>query len=117
MLVTHDMGVIAETADRVAVLYAGRVVEVGEVGAVIGSPKHPYTAGLMGSIPPLQRRVPRLAQIDGSMPRPDSIPTGCAFHPRCTVVGARCSREMPPLVETGTSRAACWVYTGGVHHD
>lgn len=115
MLVTHDMGVIAETADRVAVLYAGKVVEVGDVATVVRSPKHPYTAGLMASIPPLQRRVPRLAQIDGSMPRPGSVPIGCAFHPRCSAVGPRCSREIPPMVQTDTSRAACWVYSGGVH--
>jgi peptide/nickel transport system ATP-binding protein len=115
MLVTHDMGVIAETADRVAVLYAGRVVEVGDVDTVIRSPKHPYTAGLMGSIPPLQSRVARLAQIDGSMPRPDSMPTGCAFHPRCGRAGARCARELPALVATGTSQAACWLYSGGVN--
>ncbi len=115
MLVTHDMGVIAETADRVAVLYAGRVVEVGDVATVVGSPQHPYTAGLMASIPPLSTRRPRLAQIDGSMPRPDRIPPGCAFHPRCGSAGPRCAQVVPALVETGTSQAACLLYSGGVN--
>ena len=80
MLVTHDMGVIAETADRVAVMYAGRLVEIGPVTDVIANPQHPYTAGLMGSIPALSARVPMLTQIDGSMPRLDAIPHGCAFN-------------------------------------
>lgn len=114
MLVTHDMGVIAETADRVAVLYAGRIVEVGHVDAVIHAPKHPYAKGLMDSIPPLEGRVARLAQIDGSMPRPDSIPEGCAFHPRCTLAGPHCRIAVPGLVETEGSRTACWLYSGGV---
>ncbi|MBL8304582.1 MAG: ABC transporter ATP-binding protein, partial [Ideonella sp.] len=83
MLVTHDMGVIAETCDRVAVMYAGRVVEIGPVQAVIHAPSHPYTAGLMGSIPSMDEDREQLLQIDGSMPRLTSIPGGCAFHPRC----------------------------------
>ena len=113
MLVTHDMGVIAETADRVAVLYAGRVVEVGPVADVIRSPRHPYTVGLMGSIPPLRARVKRLVQIDGSMPRPDSIPDGCAFNPRCGKVLPRCRTELPALVDVGSSKTACWLYAEG----
>ncbi len=83
MLVTHDMGVIAETADRVAVMYAGRVVEIGPVDEVVRAPAHPYTRGLMGAIPVLGAEVERLVQIDGAMPRLDAIPPGCAFHPRC----------------------------------
>src|SRR6476646_3035647 len=83
MLITHDMGVIAETADRVAVMYAGRIVEIGPVAAVIHAPAHPYTAGLMGSIPAMDEDRPRLLQIDGAMPRLNAIPPGCAFHPRC----------------------------------
>src|SRR5512144_211086 len=83
MLVTHDMGVIAETADRVAVMYAGRIAEIGPVADVIHRPQHPYTVGLMGSIPSLVTETERLAQIDGSMPRLDAIPAGCPFHPRC----------------------------------
>jgi peptide/nickel transport system ATP-binding protein len=110
MLVTHDMGVIAEAADRVAVMYAGRVVEVGPVGAVIREPSHPYTEGLMGSIPPLVARRPRLRQIDGSMPRLGAIPPGCAFHPRCHHAFARCQVERPDLLPAGMTRAACWLH-------
>src|SRR5580692_9817431 len=83
MLITHDMGVIAETADRVAVMYAGRIMEIGPTAAVVKHAKHPYTDGLMDSIPSLQHRVDRLRQIDGAMPRLDALPAGCAFHPRC----------------------------------
>lgn len=109
MLVTHDMGVIAETADRVAVMYAGRLVEIGPVATVIASPSHPYTRGLMGSIPALGARVPRLAQIDGSMPRLDAIPQGCAFNPRCPVAEARCRIERPELAVVRNSQSACWL--------
>ncbi|MBU6498497.1 MAG: ABC transporter ATP-binding protein, partial [Rhodospirillales bacterium] len=90
MLVTHDMGVIAETADRVAVMYAGRIAEIGPVRAVVQHPAHPYTEGLMGSIPSLTQRVERLRQIDGAMPRLTAIPQGCAFNPRCASVFDRC---------------------------
>src|SRR6185437_8263603 len=101
MLITHDMGVIAETADRVAVMYAGRIVEVGPVADVIGRPVHPYTDGLMASIPPLTHRMDRLRQIDGAMPRLDAIPSGCAFHPRCRFAMERCRRERPDLMPIG----------------
>ena len=109
MLITHDMGVIAETAQRVAVMYAGRIVEVGPVDAVIHAPQHPYTAGLMGSIPKIGVRQ-RLVQIDGAMPRPSAIPAGCAFHPRCPRRLARCAAERPALVAAGRSVAACWLH-------
>ncbi|HWI11338.1 MAG TPA: ABC transporter ATP-binding protein, partial [Burkholderiaceae bacterium] len=95
MLITHDMGVIAETADRVAVMYAGRIAEIGPVREVIKNAKHPYTAGLMGSIPKVGRTAARLAQIDGAMPRLNAIPPGCAFNPRCTRVFGRCRVERP----------------------
>ncbi len=101
MLVTHDMGVIAETADRVAVMYAGRIVEIGPVAAVIRQPAHPYTDGLMASIPSLEHRVDRLRQIDGAMPRLDALPAGCRFHPRCPRVFARCTEEQPELLDAG----------------
>lgn len=111
MLVTHDMGVIAEAADRVAVMYAGRIAEIGDVGDVIKNPKHPYTAGLMRSIPSLVHDVDELAQIDGAMPRLDALPSGCAFHPRCPHAFGRCRIERPDLMETdGGSLAACWLY-------
>jgi peptide/nickel transport system ATP-binding protein len=111
MLVTHDMGVIAETADRVAVMYAGRVAEIGPVAQVIHHPQHPYTRGLMGSIPKMDVDVHRLAQIDGAMPRLNAIPAGCAFNPRCPQVFDRCTRERPDLLPAGTTQAACWLHS------
>jgi peptide/nickel transport system ATP-binding protein len=110
MLITHDMGVIAETADRVAVMYAGRIVEVGPVREVIKHAKHPYTRGLMGSIPMVGHDMGKLAQIEGSMPRLTEIPTGCPFHPRCPDAFERCLRERPELLPAGRSRAACWLH-------
>jgi peptide/nickel transport system ATP-binding protein len=114
MLVTHDMGVIAETCDRVAVLYAGRVAEIGPVADVIHRPQHPYTAGLMGSIPSMDDERERLLQIDGSMPRLNAIPQGCAFNPRCPKVMDRCRVERPELFDAGATRAACWLVPQGV---
>nr|WP_246683469.1 ABC transporter ATP-binding protein [Labrys sp. KNU-23] len=113
MLVTHDMGVIAEIADRVAVMYAGRVVEIGPVEAVVHRPNHPYAAGLMASIPSLGRQVERLAQIDGAMPRLGNWPRGCAFHPRCRQSGPRCEAESPRLTVAGATAAACFLHQGG----
>ncbi|MFN9187401.1 MAG: ABC transporter ATP-binding protein, partial [Betaproteobacteria bacterium] len=115
MLVTHDMGVIAETADRVAVMYAGRIAEIGPVADVIHRPQHPYTKGLMGSIPSMTAQAERLTQIDGSMPRLTAIPAGCAFNPRCPQATDRCRRERPDLLPAGDSQAACWLHdaTGG----
>ncbi len=110
MLVTHDMGVIAETADRVAVMYAGRVIEIGPVRDVIQNPSHPYTVGLMASIPALDRRVERLAQIDGAMPRLTAIPPGCPYNPRCPRVFDRCRVERPELMPAHATTAACWLY-------
>jgi peptide/nickel transport system ATP-binding protein len=110
ILVTHDMGVIAETADRVAVMYAGRLAEIGPVADVILRPKHPYTVGLMGAIPALDTEVDRLEQIPGSMPRLTAIPKGCPFNPRCPRAFARCFVERPELIPVGEARAACWLY-------
>ncbi len=109
MLVTHDMGVIAETCDRVAVMYAGRIAEIGPVHDVIHSPSHPYTVGLMGSIPAMDEDRKRLLQIDGAMPRLNAIPKGCAFNPRCPQVVDRCRQERPDLLVSGRTRAACWM--------
>lgn len=110
LLITHDMGVIAEIADRVAVMYAGRIAELGRVGRVVQAPAHPYTVGLMGAIPDLGVRRARLAQIEGSMPRLGAIPSGCAFHPRCTRADARCASAEPPMVSDAeaTGIVACW---------
>ena len=108
MLVTHDMGVIAEACDRVAVMYAGRIVEIGPVAEIIHHPAHPYTAGLMASVPSLTDPVGRLAQIEGSLPRLGETPGGCAFHPRCPKASPRCSDERPDLALVHRTRAACW---------
>jgi len=116
MLVTHDMGVIAETADRVAVMYAGRIAEIGPVAEVVRHPAHPYTEGLMGSIPSLEHRVNRLRQIDGAMPRLNAIPPGCAFNPRCPKVFDRCRADRPELLPAGATSAACWLFAGGPAH-
>ncbi|MCB1387339.1 MAG: ABC transporter ATP-binding protein [Nitratireductor sp.] len=113
MLVTHDMGVIAETADRVAVMYSGRVVETGRVEDVIHDAQHPYTKGLMAAIPSLHERVDKLAQIDGSMPRLNARPPGCAFNARCPAAGPRCHRDKPVLVPAGRGEAACFLHDGG----
>ena len=111
LLITHDMGVIAETADRVAVLYAGRLAEIGPVREVIKSAEHPYTRGLMGSIPTLTQTGDRLTQIPGSMPRLNAIPTGCAFNPRCPQVMPRCRTDRPEPVARGPNRrVACWLH-------
>ena len=110
MLVTHDMGVIAETADRVAVMYAGRIAEIGPVQQVIHNPQHPYTAGLMASIPAVGQEVERLPQIEGSMPRLNAIPKGCAFNPRCPRVFDRCRVERPGLLQAHGTLAACWLH-------
>ena len=109
MLITHDMGVIAETADRVCVMYAGRIAEIGPVRDVIQRPQHPYTKGLMGSIPTLEGNETRLMQIPGSMPRLTAIPQGCAFNPRCDRVFDRCRRERPEPISVGKSEVACWL--------
>ena len=116
MLVTHDMGVIAEACDRVAVMYAGRIVEIGTVRDVVHEPAHPYTVGLMRSIPSMNEDRERLAQIDGSMPRLDAIPVGCAFHPRCPHAFDRCRAERPVLADAGRTRAACWLVDAAAEH-
>ena len=109
LLVTHDMGVIAETADRVAVMYAGRIVELGRVEDVINAPVHPYTRGLMGAIPSLKRTTGPLAQIDGSMPRLNARPQGCAFNPRCPDAVDQCRAQSPAVEAHEGRQVACWL--------
>ena len=106
MLITHDMGVIAEATDRVAVMYAGRLAELGTVQDVLTAPEHPYTHGLMASTPLASLGKTRLHQIPGAMPRLDAVPEGCAFHPRCPYVTDKCRKLPVPVVTDG--RAACW---------
>jgi peptide/nickel transport system ATP-binding protein len=110
MLVTHDMGVIAETAHRVAVMYAGRIVELGAVNEVVANPHHPYSRGLMDSIPRIGGRRERLRQIDGAMPRLGEIPQGCPFNPRCPEMFDRCRQQRPDLMAAAGTEAACWLY-------
>ncbi|MGO4388352.1 ABC transporter ATP-binding protein [Microvirga sp. 2YAF29] len=109
ILITHDLGVVAEVADEVAVMYAGRVVETGSVEAIFEDPQHPYTIGLMGSVPSLGRRQGRLATIRGSVPPAELMPKGCRFTPRCPFSDTRCANDPPPLAEINPGhRARCW---------
>ena len=112
ILITHDMGVIAETTDRVAVLYAGRLAEIGSTTEVLNRPQHPYTRGLIASTPSVEYGDinTELFQIEGSMPRLDALPSGCAFHPRCEHATERCHDQRPDLMQ---DRAACWLYADG----
>lgn len=111
ILVTHDMGVIAETADRVAVMYAGRVIEVGAVADVLRAPRHPYTAGLMASIPRIGEKPDILPQIDGAMPRLNARPEGCAFNPRCPKRMEVCTRLRPDLIADAQGEVACHLFS------
>lgn len=116
MLITHDLGVIAETADRVLVLYAGRAAEVADVYTLFDNPRHPYTVGLMGSLPDTERKLERLASIPGSPPTLYSLSRACAFQPRCQLSAGRelCSQEIPPLKEFGAGHAAACHYSDEV---
>jgi peptide/nickel transport system ATP-binding protein len=108
MLITHDMGVIAETADRVAVMYAGRLAELGPVREVLTHPRHPYSDGLMGSTPLASKGKKRLHQIPGNMPRLGQLPDGCAFHPRCPFAQDKCRENPAPRLKNTDGRTACW---------
>ncbi|MFS0838422.1 dipeptide ABC transporter ATP-binding protein [Paenibacillus sp. 1P03SA] len=110
LFVTHDLGVAAEIADRVAVLYAGGIVEIGEAVALLRSPLHPYTKGLIGSVTGLETpRGTRLPSIEGSIPPLAGLPSGCRFHPRCPHAVQRCAHSAPPLEEIAGREAACWL--------
>ncbi len=109
ILITHDLGVVAELADDVVVMYAGRIVERATVAALFAEPQHPYTVGLLGSIPRLDIEQDRLAAIEGQVPNPLAPVTGCRFHPRCPFVIERCRHEDPPLFDLGNGhQSACW---------
>ena len=115
LLITHDLGVVAEMADRVAVLYAGHVVELAEVTELFDRPRHPYTEGLLAAVPRLDQlvtrtlRSARLAELPGSVPAINERPSGCPFAPRCPLATARCSAAMPPMTQLSPSRSiACW---------
>jgi len=109
LIITHDLGVIAEMADEVVVMYAGKIVEAGPVDAIYADPQHPYTIGLLGSIPRMDVERARLATIEGTVPSPANLPRGCRFAPRCPFADERCRDEPPPLREMGAGhRVACW---------
>jgi peptide/nickel transport system ATP-binding protein len=109
VLITHDMGVVAEVADRVMVMYAGGIVEQGPSDALFAAPGHPYTIGLLNAIPPMRGlRLPRLPSIPGSPPLLTELPVGCPFQPRCSFRHDRCG-EIPPLVQRGPHSMACWL--------
>jgi oligopeptide/dipeptide ABC transporter ATP-binding protein len=109
MLITHDMGVIAETADRVAVMYAGQVVEYCDAPAAFKRTLHPYTAGLLASLPKLGDKRAELRVIPGNVPNPAHFPTGCRFHPRCPLAQQRCRDNDPPVLTfDGNHLARCW---------
>lgn len=111
MLITHDLGVVAEMADHVIVMYAGRVVEEANVIDLFKDPKHPYTVGLMNSKPNLEGNAKRLEVIPGSVPNPLAMPQGCSFHPRCSHAMEICKKEVPNLESIGTGRKVrCWLY-------
>ncbi len=111
LLITHDLGVVAQTARRVAVMYAGLIVEEAPVDALVREPLHPYTAGLFASMPRRGGRVDRLSAIPGTVPNPAAIPSGCAFHPRCPHAMPVCREKIPAIEAYGPDhRAAChWV--------
>lgn len=109
LLITHDFGVIAQLADRVAVMYAGRIIETGSTGQMLHAPRHPYSRQLLGCIPSIGLRPDRLTQIPGSMPRLETVTQGCAFRPRCLEAHDRCTTR-PPLVSSERGAVACWLH-------
>ncbi len=114
LLITHDLGVVAETCDDVAVMYGGRVVERGSVEDVFGSPQHPYTEALLQSIPMLgMTQAEPLRVIRGNVPNPLEWPKGCRFAPRCDYAFERCQTEVPPLFPAGDQESACWLCEHG----
>jgi oligopeptide/dipeptide ABC transporter ATP-binding protein len=109
ILITHDLGVVAETCERVAVMYAGRIVEKGLVTDIFAEPRHPYTRGLLESLPRIDRRTDKLVPIEGTVPAPDQLPQGCAFEPRCRYALEECKRNQPLLEGDSDGRAlACF---------
>ncbi len=101
MLITHDLGIVAQNCDKVAILYAGEIVESGTLAELFDDPRHPYTLGLFGSIPRLSGDERRLSPIEGLMPDPTDLPSGCHFHPRCKKALPQCSVQVPPVVDLG----------------
>ena len=118
ILITHDLGVVAHNCDYVAIIYAGTLMEYGVLREIFKSPQHPYTIGLFGSIPSLERKADRLRPIPGLMPDPTNLPPGCSFSERCPHSAEVCSREVPALVQLGGEHAVrCVLAKGRVSHD
>ena len=114
MLITHNLGVVAQMVNRVVVMYAGQVVEMGGVERIFDRPAHPYTVGLLGSIPKLNERRDRLQVIEGTVPSPSQVPNGCRFHPRCSRVMEICRQEPPSLTEIEPGHGVrCWLWKKG----
>ena len=114
ILITHDLGVVAETCDRVAIMYAGEIIEIGTVEDIFeGQAHHPYTEGLFGSIPDLEKKERRLHPIEGMMPDPADLPAGCKFHDRCPKAEARCAQQEPDMQKWGTHGIRCHLYQAG----
>jgi oligopeptide/dipeptide ABC transporter ATP-binding protein len=109
LLVTHDLGVVAQTCERVCVMYGGRIVESGSVTAVLSDPRHPYTEALLRSVPTVDGPLHRLPSIAGSVPSVDAMPTGCRFHTRCPLSRPDCTAQPPPLTAHDGRELACWV--------
>jgi len=111
MLITHDLGVVAEMAENALVMYAGKIVEYADVRSIFKEPKHPYTIGLIGSIPRLDKLEEKLFVIEGTVPNPYDMPSGCRFHPRCTKAKKICSIKEPKLIHTNGHQVRCWKYS------
>lgn len=111
LFITHDLGVIAQIADRVAVMYAGHIMEYAGVKELFGEPLHPYTRGLLNTIPQVSKKQSRLEEIKGTVPNMSSVPPGCRFNDRCKERLPRCSEEIPPLTESGGRKVRCWLYS------
>ncbi|GAC1342672.1 MAG: hypothetical protein NVSMB18_17120 [Acetobacteraceae bacterium] len=107
VLISHDLGVVAETCGRVCVMYAGRIVEEADAETLFAAPAHPYSAGLLAALPSMAGPARRLAAIPGAVPEPGHLPPGCTFAPRCERAIAECQQGVPPLVGAGGHRAAC----------
>jgi peptide/nickel transport system ATP-binding protein len=117
MLITHDLGIVAEMCDRVIVMYAGQVVEETDVYTLFDDPRHPYTIGLMNSIPDVEKDLEYLDPIPGSVPLAHQMPQGCRFAARCSKVMDQCLKEQPPLIAKNNHKCRCWLFTEGGHGD
>jgi len=110
-LITHDLGIVADTCDKVAIMYAGNVVEYADKRALFTNPRHPYTIGLFNSIPDIDGEQEELQVIKGQMPDPTNLPSGCAFHPRCSEALPRCSQSIPRRIEVDQGhQVSCFLF-------